>query len=367
MDIEGGLQTELSPQPHNHEAISRAPEPLCAPLQPDHRRSAGASSAQNAQQLAFAGLRAVAGKGQFNAVKSDAVGELYLLLDQKDGVRVLKTDADATEVLGRDAAWGAGRHRRRARARSSGQCLCDRNDGFGVAADDGGGSLPGSCGLLDELVRGEVRCRTAHRLRDLRGKRTHGGDGLRSQQIESSSPGVSLRRTLPVTPSAIIQTPAAGSIGGNGFVECFRANGTALVYATYLSGLNGDTSPTAIAADADDNAYVAGYTTSTGYPTVAAVVPERIGSGSGFLTKLTPAGDGIVFSTFVPGSASPRLHSMPRPRRCSSRERLRRVRFRSRRSRLRWSRRTTRAWFGCLSTAAVCLRRRCWPRARNRL
>ncbi|HMF53935.1 MAG TPA: SBBP repeat-containing protein, partial [Edaphobacter sp.] len=55
--------------------------------------------AQNAQHLAFAGLRAVAGRGQFNAVKSDAAGELYLLLDQKDGVRVLKMDANATEVL----------------------------------------------------------------------------------------------------------------------------------------------------------------------------------------------------------------------------------------------------------------------------
>ena len=69
-----------------------------------------------------------------------------------------------------------------------------------------------------------------------------------------------------------------------------------------MSGLNGDTSPTSVATDSDDHAYVAGYTTSSGYPTVAAVVPERIGSGSGFLTKLTPAGDGIVFSTFVPGS-----------------------------------------------------------------
>jgi trimeric autotransporter adhesin len=36
---------------------------------------------------------------QFNAVQSDASGNLYLLLDQKDGVRLLKTDASATNIL----------------------------------------------------------------------------------------------------------------------------------------------------------------------------------------------------------------------------------------------------------------------------
>src|ERR1700731_1585037 len=36
---------------------------------------------------------------QFNAVQSDASGNLYLLLDQKDGVRLMKTDATATNIL----------------------------------------------------------------------------------------------------------------------------------------------------------------------------------------------------------------------------------------------------------------------------
>src|SRR5579864_2690579 len=51
------------------------------------------------QHLAFAVLRSNAAQGQFNAVQSDASGNLYLLLDQKDGVRILKTDATATNVL----------------------------------------------------------------------------------------------------------------------------------------------------------------------------------------------------------------------------------------------------------------------------
>ena len=56
--------------------------------------------AQNAsQQLAFAGLRSVAMQGEINGVKIDASGNIYLLLNQGDGVRLLKTDASATNIL----------------------------------------------------------------------------------------------------------------------------------------------------------------------------------------------------------------------------------------------------------------------------
>ena len=51
------------------------------------------------QQLVFAGLRTAANQGQFNAVASDVTGNLYLLLDQKDGIRLLKTDPTATNIL----------------------------------------------------------------------------------------------------------------------------------------------------------------------------------------------------------------------------------------------------------------------------
>ena len=60
------------------------------------------------QQLVFAGLRAAASQGQFNAVKSDPSGNLYLLLDQKDGVRLLKTDPTATSILAQTQFGAAG-------------------------------------------------------------------------------------------------------------------------------------------------------------------------------------------------------------------------------------------------------------------
>src|SRR5258708_5498842 len=65
-------------------------------------------TAQNTgpQQLIFAGLLGSTNSNpntqfnaQFNAVKPDAAGNPSLLLDQKDGVRLLKTDPTATNIL----------------------------------------------------------------------------------------------------------------------------------------------------------------------------------------------------------------------------------------------------------------------------
>ena len=107
--------------------------------------------------------------------------------------------------------------------------------------------------------------------------------------------------TLPVTPAGLQQTPASGS-NTNGFVESFSASGTALNYATYVTGANGDTVPAAIIADSTGHAIIAGETSSAGFPTLNALQSAIAGSTSGFLTELTPAGDGIVYSTFVGGT-----------------------------------------------------------------
>ena len=69
---------------------------------------AASQTATGAQQLAFAGLRSVANQGQFNAIKTDASGNLFLLLDQKDGVRILKTDPTATTLLAQSLLGAAG-------------------------------------------------------------------------------------------------------------------------------------------------------------------------------------------------------------------------------------------------------------------
>jgi hypothetical protein len=63
------------------------------------------------QQLVFTGLLGSSNSqlyAQFNAVQSDASGNLYLLLDQKDGVRLLKTDPTATNILAQTQLGAAG-------------------------------------------------------------------------------------------------------------------------------------------------------------------------------------------------------------------------------------------------------------------
>ena len=61
---------------------------------------AQAPATTTAQQLVFSGLRSVAQQGQINGVKSDSAGNLYLRIDQRDGVRLLKTDNAGNSVLG---------------------------------------------------------------------------------------------------------------------------------------------------------------------------------------------------------------------------------------------------------------------------
>ncbi|GGA54563.1 hypothetical protein GCM10011507_02310 [Edaphobacter acidisoli] len=259
-------------------------------------------SAQNTgpQQLLFAGLRSVANQGQFNAVQADAGGDLYLLLDQKDGVRIIKTDPTATTVLAQ-AQFGAKGDIGLAMALDpAGNVYVTGTAWSGVMASTPGAAFPTLSSGINSFI-GKFDANLNPVFVTFCGSGQMAATGIAATADAVFVTGSIFNSGLPVTPSAVVQTPASGS-SQNGFVEKFNASGTTLLYATYLSGENGTTAPAAIAADASDNAYIAGYTTSTGYPTLAAVVPRILGTSSGFLTKLTPAGDGITFSTFIPGS-----------------------------------------------------------------
>jgi len=219
------------------------------------------------QQLVFTGLLGSTNpnpstqfNAQFNAVQSDASGNLYLLLDQKDGVRLLETDPTATNILAQTQFGTAG------------------DIGVALALDPAGNVYVAgttTSGAITATSNAVFATPTGTSTNAFIGKfdsnlnpifLTYAGTGgLSVTGIAATADAVFLTgsifgATLPVTPSAIIQSPASGSLQ-NGFVERFNATGTTLVYATYLSGLDGDTNPSAIAADATDNAYVAGYTT----------------------------------------------------------------------------------------------------------
>jgi hypothetical protein len=89
--------------------------------------------------------------------------------------------------------------------------------------------------------------------------------------------------------------PTANSLqssnhGGNGdaFVAKLNPAGSALVYSTYLGGSGYDYG-TGIAADAAGNAYLAGFTRSTDFPTANPLQSSNGGGGDALVVKLSPA------------------------------------------------------------------------------
>ncbi len=262
--------------------------------------SLAAQPANTSQQLVFAGLRTVAKQGQINALKVDSAGNVYLLIDQKDGVRLLKTDNSAGAVLAQAQLGAAG---------DVGLALAlDPAGNVYVTGTSNSGTLVGTQGAA---VLNRTDASTNSFVAKFDGALNPifvtftGGSRIAATAIAATRDavfvtGLTYGSNLPVTTNGIQQSPAYGS-SQNGFVERFSAEGSTLVYATYLTGASGDTTPTAIAADASDDAFIAGSTTASGFPTIAALVPAILSTPSGFLAKLTPAGDAITASTFIPG------------------------------------------------------------------
>jgi hypothetical protein len=88
------------------------------------------------------------------------------------------------------------------------------------------------------------------------------------------------------------------------FVAKLSADGSSLLYSTYLGGTNDDEA-LAIAVDGGGNAYVAGTTYSSDFPVTAGAFQTSLhGQLDGFVAKLNPSGDALVYSTFIGGSNS---------------------------------------------------------------
>lgn len=87
------------------------------------------------------------------------------------------------------------------------------------------------------------------------------------------------------------------------FVAKLNPDATALVYSTYLGGLNHDNG-TDIAVDPAGNAYVTGWTDSLDFPgSTNAFQPFRGPARDAFVTSLDPAG-ALRYSTFLGGAGS---------------------------------------------------------------
>ena len=107
---------------------------------------------------------------------------------------------------------------------------------------------------------------------------------------------------FPITPGVVQSTPVGG---GEAFVTALNAAGSALIYSTYLGGSGGDVG-NSIAVDAAGNAYVAGHTASTNFPTTPSAFQSTFAGGTidGFVAALNSSGSALLFSTFLGGTGS---------------------------------------------------------------
>lgn len=96
------------------------------------------------------------------------------------------------------------------------------------------------------------------------------------------------------------------------FVAKLNPEGSALVYSTYLGGdatyqggfNHGDDHVKSIALDASGSAYVVGETWSTDFPTTSGALQQSIGPYAHvFVTKLSPAGSALAYSTYLGGNS----------------------------------------------------------------
>ncbi len=115
------------------------------------------------------------------------------------------------------------------------------------------------------------------------------------------------------------QAANASPTYGNAFVSKINPSGSALVYSTYLGGSGGapvydgqapegpGSGGQGIAVDAAGNAYIAGITNATDFPTVNALQATNKASGNyggytGFVAKLNSQGSALIYSTYLGGS-----------------------------------------------------------------
>lgn len=114
---------------------------------------------------------------------------------------------------------------------------------------------------------------------------------------------------FPVTPGAFSTTYNGGF--SDVFVTKLNAAGSDLIFSTYLGG-NGDDEGFGIAVDVSGNVYVVGSTTSFNFPVTPAAFSTTYNGGitDAFVSKLNATGTGLIFSTFLGGSAFDRCTSI---------------------------------------------------------
>lgn len=101
------------------------------------------------------------------------------------------------------------------------------------------------------------------------------------------------------TANALFPSPAGEA---DYFVTKLSADGSSLVYSTYLGGSRSE-GASGIAVDAAGNAHVVGYTLSADFPRVRSLSePASLSASQAVVAKLSPDGSRLVYCTLLGGS-----------------------------------------------------------------
>lgn len=117
--------------------------------------------------------------------------------------------------------------------------------------------------------------------------------------------GYTVSTSLPTTGGAYDTSFGGGTY--DLFVSKFNPTLSALIYSTFLGGSGNDGGgPISLSLSVDDygNAYLAGYTDSTDFPTTVGAYDTSFNGGTydAFVTKINAAGSSLLYSTYLGGS-----------------------------------------------------------------
>lgn len=130
--------------------------------------------------------------------------------------------------------------------------------------------------------------------------------------------GATSSTDFPTTPGAFQGLLSGGT---DVYVAKLNDRGSVLLYSTYIGGSGHESitpctlsfPPGGIAVDPFGNAYVAGATTSSDFPTAYPIQETNQGSplcGNAFAAKLNPEGSSLVFSTYLGGFGKTEAHAI---------------------------------------------------------
>ncbi len=119
--------------------------------------------------------------------------------------------------------------------------------------------------------------------------------------------GTTSSTNFPVTAGSLQQSFAGGNT--DGFLSKLDPTGKTLVYSTYVGGSSVE-HVTGVGSDPRGYVFVSGYTESQDFPNIRAPQTSNHGAYDGFLYKLNPSGNMLVFATYLGGSDADAITGM---------------------------------------------------------